>query len=139
MHQPTLRYSPFQNAKQENFWGRVEGRLMTILEGEVALTLELLNNATQAWVEREYHRRHHAEIDDTPLARYLAEPNFARPCPVASALMTAFRIELARRLRCSDGTVNLAGRRFEIPARYHHLTQVHPCKLILYWKRKKLG
>lgn len=125
VHQPTLPYSPYQNAKQENFWGRVEGRLMAMLEGEDALTLELLNHATQAWVEHEYHRTHHAEIGDTPLARYLAGPNVARPCPVASELMAAFRIELARRLRRSDGTASLAGRRFEIPARYRHLNHVH--------------
>jgi transposase InsO family protein len=125
VHQPTLPYSPYQNAKQENFWGRVEGRLMAMLEGEDVLTLELLNHATQAWVEQEYHRTHHAEIGDTPLARYLAGPNVARPCPLASELKAAFRIELARRLRRSDGTASLAGRRFEIPARYRHLNHIH--------------
>jgi putative transposase len=125
VHQPTLPYSPYQNAKQENFWARVEGRLMAMLEGEEALSLELLNNATQAWVEHDYHRTHHAEIGNTPLSRYLAGPNVARPCPVASALMAAFRIELVRRLRRSDGTASLAGRRFEIPARYRHLNRVH--------------
>jgi len=34
LHQTTLPYSPYQNAKQESFWGRVEGRLMPMLEGE---------------------------------------------------------------------------------------------------------
>jgi putative transposase len=125
VHQPTLPYSPYQNAKQENFWGRVEGRLMAMLEGEHTLTLELLNNATQAWFEHEYHRTHHAESGDTPLARYLAGPNVVRPCPLASELVAAFRIELARRLRRSDATASLAGRRFEIPARYRHLHHVH--------------
>ena len=38
VHQTTLPYSPYQNAKQESFWGRVEGRLMAMLEGEQALT-----------------------------------------------------------------------------------------------------
>jgi transposase InsO family protein len=33
VHQTTLPYSPYQNAKQESFWGRVEGRLMAMLEG----------------------------------------------------------------------------------------------------------
>ena len=89
VHQPTLPYSPYQNAKQESFWGRVEGRLMAMLEGEDALTLELLNQATQAWVEHEYHRTHHAEIGDTPLARYLAGPNVARPCPSTAELLAA--------------------------------------------------
>ena len=91
---------------------------MAMLEGEDALTLEVLNQATQAWVEQEYHRTHHAEIGDTPLARYLAGPNVARPCPDSAELRAAFRIEITRRQRRSDGTVSLAGRRFEIPARF---------------------
>jgi putative transposase len=51
LHHRTLPYSAYQNAKQENFWARVEGRLMAMLEGEKQLTLEFLNRATQAWVE----------------------------------------------------------------------------------------
>ena len=125
VHQPTLPYSPYQNAKQESFWGRLEGRLMAMLEGEATLTLELLNQATQAWVEQEYHRSVHSEIGETPLSRYLAGPNVARPCPGSFELLGAFRIELARRQRRSDATVSLAGRRFEIPARYRHLERVH--------------
>src|ERR1035437_6289872 len=38
VHQTTLPYSPYQNAKQESFWGRVEGRLMAMLEGEETLS-----------------------------------------------------------------------------------------------------
>ena len=38
----TLPYSPYQNAKQESFWGRIEGRLMAMLEGE-ALLLSLIH------------------------------------------------------------------------------------------------
>ncbi len=125
VHQPTLPYSPYQNAKQESFWGRVEGRLMAMLEGDEALTLEFLNEATCAWVEQEYHRTHHTEIGQTPLARYLAGPDVARPCPASAELAAAFRIELARRQRRSDGTVSLAGQRFEIPARYRYLDPVH--------------
>ena len=125
LHQTTLPYSPYQNAKQESFWGRVEGRLMAMLEGESALTLDLLNQATQAWVEQEYHRTVHAELDATPLARYLAGPNVRRECPGTAALADAFRVEVARRQRRSDGTVSLAGGRFEIPARYRHLAVVH--------------
>jgi putative transposase len=125
VHQTTLPYSPCQNAKQEAFRGRVEGRLMALLEGEVSLTLDLLNQATQAWVEQEYHRSVHSEINATPLECYLAGPNVRRDCPATSVLCAAFRIEVARRQRRSDGTVSLAGQRFEIPARDRHLTVVH--------------
>jgi len=125
VHQTTLPYSPYQNAKQESFWGRVEGRLMAMLEGETSLTLDLLNQATQAWVEQEYHRTPHSEIDATPLNRYLAGPNVGRDCPNTATLHAAFRVEVPRRQRRSDGTVSLAGERFEIPATYRHLTTVH--------------
>lgn len=125
VHQTTLPYSPYQNAKQESFWGRVEGRLMAMLEGEAALTLDCLNQATQAWVEQEYHRTIHAEIGATPLARYLDGPNVRRDSPDAATLGAAFRIEVARRQRRSDGTVSLAAQRFEIAARYGHLPVVH--------------
>ena len=125
VHQTTLPYSPYQNAKQESFWGRVEGRLMAMLEGEQSLTLDLLNQATQAWVEQEYHRTVHSEIGATPLAHYLAGPNVRRECPGTAVLAAAFRVEVARRQRRSDGTVSLAGERFEIPAPYRHLGVVH--------------
>jgi transposase InsO family protein len=125
VHQTTLPYSPYQNAKQESFWGRIEGRLMAMLEGDESLTLDLLNQATQAWVEQEYHRTVHSEFDATPLERYLAGPNVRRECPESPTLLAAFRVEVARRQRRSDGTVSLAGERFEIPARYRHLTTVH--------------
>ena len=48
---PHCRDSPYQNAKQEAFWGPVEGRLMAMLEDVPDLTLAKLNQATQAWVE----------------------------------------------------------------------------------------
>jgi len=125
VHQTTLPYSPYQNAKQESFWGRAEGRLMAMLEGEQALTLDLLNLATQAWVEQEYHRSIHSELDATPLAHYLAGPTVSRLPPDPALLAAAFRIEVPRRQRRADGTVSLDGTRFEIPSRYRHLADVH--------------
>ena len=125
VHQTTLPYSPYQNAKQESFWGRLEGRLMAMLEGEQSLGLDALNLATQAWTEQEYHRTRHSEIDATPMEHYLAGPNVSRPCPTSATLTNSFRIEVMRRQRRSDGTVSLNGARFEIPSRYRHLEQVH--------------
>ena len=40
LHLPTLPFSPHVNGKQEHLWGRVEGRLLAMLEGEESLTLE---------------------------------------------------------------------------------------------------
>jgi hypothetical protein len=125
LHLPTLPYSPHVNGKQENIWGRVEGRLLAMLEGEENLTLEQLNLATQAWVTQEYHRTVHSELGATPMQRYLAGPNVGRECPGSDELRAAFRIEVKRKQRRSDGTVSLDGQRFEIPSRYRRLDEIH--------------
>jgi putative transposase len=56
LHETTLPYAPFQNGKQESFWNGIEGRLLPMLEGVVDLSLDQLNEATQAWIEMEYNR-----------------------------------------------------------------------------------
>lgn len=124
VHQPTLPYSPYQNAKQEVFWAQVEGRLLAMLEDLEALTLEQLNLATLAWLEREYHRSVHRELGVTPLERYLAGPDVARECPAPEALRLAFRALTTRRQRRSDGTCTVLGTRFEVPSRYRHLERL---------------
>ena len=121
LHQTTLPYSPYQNAKQEVFWVQIEGRLMAMLDGEKDLTLALLNEATIAWVEFEYHRKLHSEIAATPLDRYLKNPNVGRPCPNTKTLNEAFCEQVKRKQRRSDGTVSLHGCRFEIPSQYRHM------------------
>src|SRR5437588_4850330 len=90
VHETTLPYTPEQNAKQESFWGQVEGRLMAMLEGEPELTLCLLNDATQAWVEQEYQRSRHSELGEPPIERALRGPTLVRPCPSSQELRRAF-------------------------------------------------
>jgi putative transposase len=130
-HFTTLSQTPEQNGKQEVFWAQVEGRLMAMLEGERQLTLELLNRATQAWVEQEYHHRVHGETGQTPLARWLDGPSLGRPCPSSDALRRAFRMQVSRKQRTSDGTLTVAGVRFEIPSAYRSLLQ--PTVRIARW------
>ena len=105
-------------------WGHLEGRLIAMLDGVSELTLELLNNATHAWVEREYHQTRHAELGCTPLECYRTGPDVGRECPASEVLRQAFRMEVRRTQRRSDGTVSLQGRRFEIPSQFAHLK--HP-------------
>jgi hypothetical protein len=124
VHETTLPYSPYQNAKQESFWTTVEGRLMAMLEGVEELTLERLNEATQAWVELEYNRARHSELGCSPLARYLEGPDVGRPGPTSDELRGSFRAEASRAQRRSDGTISIEGRRFEIPSRYRHVERV---------------
>ncbi len=124
VHERTLPYSPYRNGKQETFWGTLEGRLMTMLEGVAELTLAALNDATQAWVEIEYNRTVHRETQSTPVARFAHAPDVLRTSPTGESLRDAFRLETRRTQRQSDGTISLEGVRFEIPARYRHFREL---------------
>lgn len=124
VHERTLAHSPYQNGKQESFWGQVEGRLLAMLENCRDLTLAVLNEATQAWVELEYNRTVHGETGQRPLERFLSGPDVSRPSPSSEALRLAFMAEEHRTQRKSDGTVSIEGRRFELPSRYRHLERV---------------
>jgi transposase InsO family protein len=125
LQQTTLPYSPHQNGKQEVFWAQVEGRLLAMLEGQPELTLALLNQATQAWVEMEYQRTVHSATGQAPLQRWLDGPSVCRDSPPLDDLRLAFTTSQQRTQRQSDGTLTVAGTRFEVPARFRHLRRVH--------------
>jgi putative transposase len=124
VHERTLPYSPYQNGKQEVFWGTLEGRLMKMLDGVADLTLEFLNKASQAWVEIEYNRGVHRETSCSPVERFERAPDVLCVSPSSESLRDAFRLETSRSQRRSDGTISLDGVRFEVPARYRHFREV---------------
>jgi len=123
-HCRTLEHSPHQNGKQENFFSQVEGRLIPMLEGKRDLTLSLLNEATLAWLEREYNRSVHSETGQTPIERFTKGRSLMRQAPTSEVIRDAFRQEVTRTQRRGDGTISLEGRRYEVPARYRHMTRV---------------
>ena len=124
VHERTLPYSPYQNGKQEAFWGPLEGRLVTMLDGVAELTLDRLNQVTQAWMEIEYNRAVHRETACTPVERFAHAPDVLRTSPSSESLRDAFRLQTTRTQRHSDGTISLEGVRFEIPARYRHFREL---------------
>jgi putative transposase len=123
-HKTTLPYSAYQNGKQEVYWAQLEGRLLELLRGGEPLRLAFLNQAAQAWVEQDYHRRIHREIQTTPLERMLAGPEVSRPAPSLETLHLAFSRTVSRSQRRSDGTVSVEGIRYEVPSRFRHLSRL---------------
>jgi putative transposase len=126
-HDPTLEYSPYQNGKLERFWGIVEGQLMAMLETvpDEDITLDLLNEATAAWIEEGYNQKPHSEIRTTPVQRYLNGGRVLRDCPSSDELRNAFRIQVQRSQRHQDGSISIDAQRFEIDNQYRHLEKVH--------------
>ena len=97
---------------------------MQMLDGVLELTLDVLNTATQAWVEIEYNRSVHSQTSYSPVQRFTSGPDVLRSSPSSESLRDAFRLETKRSQRQSDGTISLEGVRFEIPARYRHFREV---------------
>ncbi len=124
LHETTLAFSPYMNAKIETLWSTVEGQLMAMLESVEDLDLEFLNEATQAWAEYGYNRAIHSEIGSSPLARWAAGPEVLRPSPESVALRLTFARTERRTQRRSDGTVVIDARRFEVPNAFRHLDRV---------------
>jgi putative transposase len=124
VHETTLPYSPYQNGKQESFWGQVEGRLLAMLGATKDLTLAQLNEATLAWSEMEYNRKEHSEIGAPPLRRFVTAKDVGRPSPAFEDLIQAFTAQSNRTQRRSDGTISVEAVRYEIPSHYRHLKQV---------------
>jgi putative transposase len=110
LQQTTLPDTPEANAKIEILWASVKGRLMAMLEHVSDLSLARLSEATLAWVEHEYNRKINSETGEAPIRRFLKGPSVMRPYPTMQ--------------RKSEGTLVIAGRRFEVPDRYRHLTQL---------------
>ena len=123
VHEKTLPYSPYQTGKQERLWATMEGRLMEMLEG-IELTLDFLNDATQAWAEVEYNRGVHRELSVSPVERFTRARDVLRPSPSSQLIREAFRLQTTRMQRTSDGTISLDGVRLEIPARFRHFRKV---------------
>jgi putative transposase len=124
-HRPTLAYSPYQNGKQESFRGRLEGRLLAMVHRVEPLKLRFLNDATQAWVEREYNRKLHHEIATSPVERMIEGPDVSRRAPGGEQMNLAFTARESRIQRKTDGTIQLKGVRFELPSQMRHFGRVH--------------
>ena len=125
IHNTTLPYSPYQNGKQERFFGSLEGRLLAMCEGLESLTLERLNLITQAWLAMEYTRAVNRELGTTPAQKFLDTKQVFRPCLSLDELRMAFRRRITRKQRRTDNTVSIEGARFEIPQAYRTLQEIH--------------
>jgi transposase InsO family protein len=123
-HELTLEYSPYQNGKQEKFWAQIEGRLLPMLEDIQSLTLNVLNDLTQIWIEGEYNNKIHSEIKETPVHRFSHGKSVLQESPSSDELKKSFVKEIKRRQRKTDGTISLEGVRFEIPSAYRHHSEL---------------
>jgi putative transposase len=119
-HALTLPYTPEMNAKQESFWNRLETHLCAMLENQPQLTLDVLNRATHAWLQFDYHVTKHDELGISPLDCMERGTSVLRPRPEPDVLERLFTAVVDRSQRRSDGTVSYENVRYEVPSFYRH-------------------
>ena len=97
---------------------------MAMLSNVEPLTLNFLNQSTQAWVEQEYNRSIHEETGQSPLERMMKGPDVSRPSVDSQSLHFYFTAVETRTQRTSDGTLQIKGVRFEVPSRFRHIKRL---------------
>lgn len=118
----TKKRSPYQNGKIETFWRPLESRLMQMLSREKVLTLESLNQYTQAWVNQEYNKKVHEETRKVPEDFYFeCEETLARKSPDYNTLTRKLRQQITRKVHQGHGTISVDGVRYQVPTAFRHL------------------
>ena len=107
-------YYPEGKGKIERFFGFVRSDFLPELATSDVTTLHQLNQSLLAWLEVVYHRKHHAEIGQSPLERFRQQANpSARPVD-PEILLQAFRHRAQRKVK-KTATVSFAGNRYRVP------------------------
>jgi putative transposase len=123
-HKTTLAYSPYQNGKQETFWGQLESRL----DGTVARKSKTWSFPLSIRRPRPGSNRtiiaKPPRNQDIPLQRMLTEPMSAGRHPDSETLRLAFTRRITRTPRRSDATLSVDGIRYELPVRFAHMQSV---------------
>jgi transposase InsO family protein len=109
-------YVPESRGKIERFFLTVRTRVLSALEPSALASLEALNHAFDRWLDADYHRREHSALSASPLSVFLHAPS-PRRFLSRQELELHFQRTLRRLVR-RDGTVSVAGIRYEVPAEW---------------------
>lgn len=108
-------YYPEGKGKIERFFRFVRSDFLPELEQVPPASLAELNQSLLAWLEVVYHPKHHAEIGQSPLARFRQQTQPAtRPADPAT-LHQAF-LHRDQRKVAKTATISFQGNRYQVPA-----------------------
>jgi transposase InsO family protein len=114
----TRPYQPQGRAKLERWFLTVRRSFLARVDVDQCGGLDALNRLLFAWIEGEYHQRPHRGLGgEKPLDRWLRLSDGIRPLPLDVDLDALFLDEVTRRV-AKDGTLTLAGKRFEAGPRF---------------------
>lgn len=108
-------YYPEGKGKIERFFRFVRSDFLPELARSDVTTLAQLNQSLLAWLEVVYHRKHHAELGQSPLERYRHNPNPAARAVDPDLLVQAFLHRVQRQVT-KTATISFLGNRYHVPA-----------------------
>ncbi len=108
-------YYPEGKGKIERFFRFVRSDFLPELEQTPPASLAELNQSLLAWLEVVYHPKHHAEIGQSPLARFRQQTQPATRPADPAALHQAF-LHRDQRKVAKTATISFQGNRYQVPA-----------------------
>jgi transposase InsO family protein len=91
----TEPYSPEGKGKIEKFWSFVRSSFLPEVDVAQILEMDQLNQSFQAWLEVFYHQKIHSETQETPMQRFVRQPDRIRR-PEPDVFQKAFLYEEKR-------------------------------------------
>ena len=113
----TQPYDAAAKGKIERFFLTVKERCYSVLAPESLTSLEALNQAFAAWLEKDYNGRVHSAIGMTPLDAYMSQASQVKTLSDPASLDPLFLRRETRKVR-HDSTITIDKRLFEVPPKY---------------------
>jgi transposase InsO family protein len=111
-------YDSPARGKIERFWRTVRDGFLPLVDINKKYSLDLFNQLFADWLDKQYHRRIHRGIAQTPLDRYLDDMEQTTVNRTTKdELECHFYQTFTRRVK-NDATVSLNATLFEVPAAY---------------------
>jgi transposase InsO family protein len=110
-------YDAAAKGKIERFFLTAKERCYSVLAPESLTSLEALNRAFAAWLEKDYNGRTHSATGMTPLDKYMSQASQVRALTDPASLDPLFLRRETRKVR-HDSTITIGRRLFEVPPRY---------------------
>ena len=110
-------YDAAAKGKIERFFLTAKERFYSVLSPEVLTSVEALNQAFAAWLEKDYNGRVHSATGMTPLEAYMSQASQVRVLTDPASLDPLFLRRETRKVR-HDSTITIGKRLFEVPPRY---------------------
>ena len=110
----TKPYDAASKGKIERFFSTVKKRFIPLLTEKDKSSPELLNKAFFRWLEKDYHRKKHASLDDTPLKTYMDQIEKVNTLDKPEILEKLFLKREKRKVK-HDGTISFKKKLYEVP------------------------